>query len=70
MKYGEDKGWIWHRKMIAMVYPDGYKRNDRLGFLSTDLSARWPELEALMPTFRGVPPSAAESFRGQVFARS
>lgn len=65
-RYAADKGWIWSREMIDATYPDGYVPNVRIA----EPAWRTAELEAQMPTFRGVAPSAAELYRGQVFARA
>lgn len=57
--YRADKGWVWSREMIDATYPDGYVSNVRI----VEPAWRTAELEAQMPTFRGVPPSAAELYR-------
>lgn len=58
--YPNDPGWIWSLEDMNEQYTDGY------------IQPPWrtAELEAQMPTFRGVPPSPAEMYRGQVFARA
>lgn len=58
--YRNDTGWIWSPEDMNEQFTDGY------------IQPPWrtAELEAQMPTFRGVPPSPAEQFRGQVFARA
>lgn len=64
--YPNDKSFTWSRSMIDAAYPDGhYVPNVRV-----ENQDREAELEAQMPTFRGVPPGAAETHRGQVFTRS
>lgn len=64
--YPDDPGWIWSPKLIEATYPNGYEKNVPI----VEPQHRDAELEAQMTTFRGVPPSAAELYRGQVFSRA
>lgn len=58
--YADDKGWVWS--------PEDMDEHFTFGYLQPPWRAT--ELEAQMPTFKGVPPSPAELYRGQVFTRA
>lgn len=64
--YADDPGFIWPFWLIEVVYEFGYEPNVRSPLAYVPSAAQ----VAQMPTFRGVPPSPAEQFRGQVFARA
>ena len=62
LAHGAAGDWSWK--------PQRYKADPGVCYKPGYAVDRTASLEAQMPTFRGVPKSAAEMHRGQVFARS